>query len=414
MRLSYKIISELSEKYGDTFYLLDQYKFRKNYLEMLAAFQAHYPKTYIAYSYKTNYTPQLCKIIQEEGGFAEVVSEMEYDLAKRVGVDDNCIYYNGPYKKAKILESVLLNGAHVNIDSQEEADIIVEIARKHRERKFEVGIRCNFDIGNNAISRFGIDTEGAQLSYVISKLRRESNLRISGLHCHFPDRTLETYEKRVSGMLDLIQKKVGWKIDYISLGGGFFGRINEDFAREFKVPIPTFEDYGKAIGERLRQAYGDHRKDDMPMLLIEPGSALVADTMCYVTRVVSLKRIRGRDIAILTGSLFNINPNAKGINRPVEILRNADMRVDEQEGNWDLTGYTCIESDVMYQGLKEKLQVGDYVVFKNVGSYSIVFKPPFILPNVPVIGINGDNETYSIVKRAETAEKIFCDFRGID
>lgn len=408
MKFSCEMLNGLSKRYGDTFYLLDALKFRRNYRELLSAFQANYPNTHIAYSYKTNYVPRLCAIVQEEGGYAEVVSEMEYALAKRLGVADNCIYYNGPYKKKDVLKDVLLRGAHVNIDSLEEAIRIVEIAQEHADREIKIGIRCNFDIENSTISRFGIDAEGDALEQVITLLQKQKNLKISGLHCHFPDRALKSYEKRIEKMLDLIRRKINWKLDYISIGGGYFGRIPKELSAQFRTPIPSFQDYGQTVGEKMWQAYQDCPKEDRPALIVEPGSALVADAMTYVARVVSLKKIRGRDIAVLTGSLHNINPNAKGVNRPIEIIRASDGDEGRQTGRWDLTGYTCIEDDVMYRGLKEELQVGDYIVFKNVGSYSIVFKPPFILPNVPVIGL--EDGSWQTVKRAETPEDIFCTF----
>ena len=45
------------------------------------------------------------------------------------------------------------------------------------------------------------------------------------------------------------------------------------------------------------------------------------------------------------------------------------------------------------------------IVFENCGSYSLVMKPPFILPNFPVLDISeGEVE---LIKRAETFEDIF-------
>lgn len=408
MKLSSEMLSGLSKTYGDAFYLLDAFRFKSNYRKLLSAFRAYYPNTHIAYSYKTNYIPRLCAIVQEEGGWAEVVSEMEYALAKRLGVQDSCIYYNGPYKKKDVLTSVLLRGAHVNIDSHDEAIKIVEIAQEYAEREIEIGIRCNFDIGNGAISRFGIDAEGDMLDQTVALLQKQKNLKISGLHCHFPNRALESYEKRIEKMLDLIRRKIDWKLEYVSIGGGYFGNIPKEFSTQFHMPIPSFEDYGQTVGEKMRQAYKDCPEEDRPTLIIEPGSALAADAMAYVVRVASLKKIRGRDIAVLTGSLYNINPNAKGVNRPIEIIRAPDGDGDRQTGSWDLTGYTCIEDDVMYRGLEKELRVGDYIVFKNTGSYSVVFKPPFILPNVPIIGL--EDGSWQTVKRAETPEDIFCTF----
>ena len=124
MDLNYKILNTLCRKYGDSFYLLDYDRFAKNYDEFLKAFTKFYPKTILAYSYKTNYTPKLCKIINEKGGFAEVVSEMEYDLAIKIGVNPQNIIVNGPYKNKKILEKFLINGSIVNLDSYYEITLV--------------------------------------------------------------------------------------------------------------------------------------------------------------------------------------------------------------------------------------------------------------------------------------------------
>ena len=48
------------------------------------------------------------------------------------------------------------------------------------------------------------------------------------------------------------------------------------------------------------------------------------------------------------------------------------------------------------------------VVFGNVGSYSVVLKPPFILPNFPVIDISGDR--VELIKRGEVFDDLFHTF----
>ena len=116
MNINAGIISDLRNKYGDAFYLLDSEQFRKNFLELKATFEEIYPNFNIAYSYKTNYTPKFCKIVNELGGYAEVVSEMEAELAIRCGVNPKRIIWNGPIKNLKKLEEYLLLGVTVNID----------------------------------------------------------------------------------------------------------------------------------------------------------------------------------------------------------------------------------------------------------------------------------------------------------
>nr|MZG79422.1 decarboxylase [Photobacterium lucens] len=59
-------------------------------------------------------------------------------------------------------------------------------------------------------------------------------------------------------------------------------------------------------------------------------------------------------------------------------------------------------------GYTGRLFQGDFLIFNNVGSYSIVFKPPFILPNVPIIELTGNS--VELIKRQETVDDIFETF----
>ena len=117
MKLDYKLLKSLSKEYGDSFYILDTNKFENNYVEFITSFKKKYANTHIGYSYKTNYIPKICSIINNKNEYAEVVSEMEYDLAIKIGVDPTHIIVNGPYKTKSSLIKYFTQGSLVNIDS---------------------------------------------------------------------------------------------------------------------------------------------------------------------------------------------------------------------------------------------------------------------------------------------------------
>lgn len=403
MNLTYDYLKKISEVYGDTFYLLDSAKFLNNYKEMLSAFRLFYKNTHIAYSYKTNYVPKLCKLIEENGGYAEIVSEMEMWIALQNGVEPFNIYYNGPYKKKEYIEKLMLLGGNINIDSCYEIDIISNVARKYPDRKFAVGVRCNIDIGQEQISRFGIDDDN--LIEVIKKLNIIDNVKVRGLHCHLPFRSLDSYKKRMEEVMRIINRFPNYRWDYISLGGGYMGKIDEEFSKSFSFVPPSFQAYAQVIAGGFERIFGN--KQGSPKLIIEPGSALVADTMQLVTRVIDIKHIKNKYIAIMSGSTYNMNPSVKEISRPIQVYAGVE---DGQEYDMlDMAGYTCIESDYLYKGYTGKLNAGDFVVFKNVGSYSVVMKPPFILPDIAIIDIDIENRM-KLIKKKQTPEAIFMDF----
>lgn len=94
-----------------------------------------------------------------------------------------------------------------------------------------------------------------------------------------------------------------------------------------------------------------------------------------------------------------------GINPPMEVVH---MGEGKEYKGIDLVGFTCIEGDVLYKNYTGELAVGDAIVISNCGSYSLVMKPPFILPNFPVLDICGDE--VEVVKRTETFDDIFHTF----
>ena len=159
MKLDYNELDNLSKIYGDAFYLLDTNQFKNNFRELKDAFSKYYKNFNIAYSYKTNYIPRLCKIINELGGYAEVVSDMEAEIALRLGVLPSKIILNGPYNNLQKTKELLFMGCTVNLDTYEEAEYVRRIARDNPDKILNVGVRCNFDVGDGVVSRFGIDVD---------------------------------------------------------------------------------------------------------------------------------------------------------------------------------------------------------------------------------------------------------------
>ena len=99
------------------------------------------------------------RLLHELGGFAEVVSDMEMEIALRIGVRPEHIIWNGPFKNAKKVEQLLIIGGTVNVDSAYELELIEDIAKKYPKRKLNIGIRCNFDVNDGVVSRFAFDIE---------------------------------------------------------------------------------------------------------------------------------------------------------------------------------------------------------------------------------------------------------------
>ena len=147
----------------------------------------------MGYSVKTNSLPWLLCYLKEHGFFAEVVSEMEYDIAKRLGYTDDRIVYNSPIKDREVWEQVLLGGGYVNFDSTYELQWIKELSKQYPEREFKVGLRVNCDIATlcpeeqlveEEGGRFGYCYENGKLKEAIDEVQSIPNVKVAGLHLH--------------------------------------------------------------------------------------------------------------------------------------------------------------------------------------------------------------------------------------
>ena len=401
MEINSKRIKKLQAEYGEAFYLLDSAQFRQNFTELKAAFNAIYPHSNIAYSYKTNYTPKLCRIVNEMGGYAEVVSEMELEIARRVGCAANRIIWNGPIKNVGVMEQFLLDGGTVNIDSREELDVVRGIGQRHPDAMLHVGLRCNYDVADGVVSRFGFDVDGADFAEAFQCVTSAKNIHLINLQCHFAKRQIEYWPARAQGMIDLL-KRLDFIPERIDIGGGLYGKMADELRAQFSGEIPDYQDYARAAATVFADFF--KAKGVQPELLIEPGSAVVGDCMKFLATVKTIKQVRGKWFATVLGSQKNISMT--GINPPIEVVAMGGER--RHYSDLDFVGFTCIEGDVLHRNYTGDLALADVIVISNCGSYSLVMKPPFILPNFPVLDISeGKTE---VIKRGETFDDLFHTF----
>ena len=401
-RITQKKIEQLTREYGDAFYLLDSDVFEKNFRKLTESFTRYYSNFNMAYSYKTNYMPKLVKVIDRLGGYAEVVSDMEMDVALKAGVSYDRIIWNGPVKNKDRLREFLLNGGTVNIDSSSEFCFVRDVAMDAPSTQINVGIRCNYDVGDGVVSRFGVDADSTEFDDILSGITECGNIRLVNFQAHFAKRSPKFWTARTEGMLkiyDYALDKYGIKAERLDIGGGIYGDMPESLRAQLNVESTCFDDYAKSSAKLFSEHFAG--TDNPPALFIEPGTALAGNSMRYVCRVETIKNIRGKAIAMANGSQKNIS--LSGLNPPMEVIACGEH--PESYENIDIAGYTCIESDYLYKGYSGRLAVGDYLVFGNCGSYSIVMKPPFIFTNVPVIDISSDRD--ELIKRAETFDDLF-------
>lgn len=399
--LDIKTIREIQEKIGKSVYLFNQDEFESNYHELENTFKQVYSNYRICYSYKTNYTPEICKCVKRLGGYAEVVSDFEYKLALKIGYKPNKIVFNGPIK-GDYLRYHLINGGINNIDRVEEAEYICSFAKNNPKQKVKTGVRINFDIDAGYISRFGIDID--QIGYIFDLLIL-NGVTIAGIHCHMSRaRSLESWKLRAKTMLDIVEKYKLTDIDYISLGSGMYGKMDYELQKQFPADIPTYSDYANVVMSQFSDYYKDKKKK--PILFTEPGTTLISKYVDFLGSVIGVKKIKGSMFILMDCSFHNLGETCQMKNLPIRIYDTGSEKIIVDDAK--LVGYTCLEQDVLYSKFSGNIAIGDAVVFGNVGGYSLVDKPPFIMPNCPVIAIK--NNKIKIIKRQESWGDFFSTF----
>lgn len=362
-------------------FILNSDKFKSNVIELCSAFRKYYPNYNLGYSYKTNYTSELCRIVDELGEYAEVVSPMEYNHALSLGVSKSKIIYNGVIADFNSKLDIALNGGIVNIDNLHELKQFYDYGLLNGV-VIKIGLRLNIDIGNDHVSRFGIDVDSEHFRSFVSDYKHyiKDVLKVVGIHCHVSSgRDIEYWGVRADKMIEISRLFEG--IRYIDLGGNMYGKMNPFLASQFG-DIPTFDDYAKVVGTKFAKAFPDNRVK----LITENGTPIVANCMSLLTKVTGTNLIRGKRSFILDCSSYDCGFIVKTKRLPHFVFNN----VESSEVIADLYGYACTEEDCLIRNYKGRLAIGDTILFDNVGAYSNVLGNNFIQPTLGIIEIKDD------------------------
>ena len=367
-------------------YIISNDKLEYNINNIYKAFKQEWGNNIsLGYSIKTNNFKWLIKKAYNIDMLAEVVSELEFDTALENGFDYGQIILNGPNKSKKNIEDLMNNGGIINIDNFTDIDVICKKFRNDKYIKCKIGIRVNFDIelkcknettSGNYGSRFGICLENGEFERALKKLKNVG-IKISGIHMHCSTKTrsLNVFENIALCAKYIIQKYNLNDLEFIDIGGGFFGgQKNSNY--------PTMIEYAETICSQLLKVIDPNKVE----LILEPGASILATCVEYISKVIDIKYVRGNTMVTLDGSLLDINPFMVKRKNKLKIIKNKIS--NNLEKKQILCGSTCIENDrfdVIEDGCK--IDINDRIILYNVGAYTMSFNNFFINmpPNIYVL-----------------------------
>lgn len=395
-------VKELAEKFGTPVFVISESRLRENYRAAYRAFSTRYPKVQFAWSYKTNYLNAVCSVFHQEGSWAEVVSGFEYRKALGLGVNPKEIIFNGPDKTEEDIELAIRNDSLLHIDHLDELYMISEKASQ-MNLKPRVAIRVNMDTGiYPRWDRFGFNYENGQAWDALNKILAGKKLNLIGLHSHIGTFMLSTqaYAIAATKLADLaigLQQKYNHKIKYIDLGGGFTSKntLKGSYLPGYDAN-PGFDDYAEAISSALLAQ--NFNIDDLPLLILETGRALVDDAGFLISSVIANKRLSDGRRATIIDAGVNILFTSFWYDHKITPAQPFNQFTEDTV----LYGPLCMNIDVIRENISlPPLSRNDKLVIQNVGAYNMTQWMQFITLRPNIVMIDGNSKAHLVRERED-------------
>ena len=283
-------ISEIIRQAGTPCYIYSQATLEHHFKVFDRAFSKIPHLT--CYAQKANSNLALLRLFGRLGGGTDIVSGGELYRALKAGIPPERIVYSGVGKTAEeiryaLKEKILL----LNVESPEELKFVNEIAGQMK-KKAPIGIRVNPDIDPKTHpyistglkkNKFGIHIKQSPEEYRLAKAL--PHIAIVGVDCHIGSQLLATqpFLEAIQKVKDLIAQLKELKIDirYLDLGGGLGITYDQE-----EPPHPR--EYARSVIKELGQ---------MPQtLILEPGRVIVGNAGILVTKVLYVKKGRGKKL----------------------------------------------------------------------------------------------------------------------
>ncbi|MGQ0566659.1 MAG: type III PLP-dependent enzyme [Gemmobacter sp.] len=294
----------------------------------------------------------------------DVASPFEMHLIRRLA-PDAAMHYNNPVRsRAEIAVAVDLGVRSYSVDSTSELAKLVELVPAEGT---EITVRFKLPVGGAAYN-FGAKF-GATAELAVDLLRTVAEAGFipsitfhPGTQCTDP-MTWDAYIRKAAW----IAEQAGVTIARLNVGGGFPShRLN--------AVVPQLEATFAMIDRAATEAFGDNR----PLLVCEPGRALVGDAFSVAARV---KAVRDDAHVFLNDGVYGTLtelPLIGVIDRTSVLSPDGRLRKGAPVPRI-VFGPTCDSVDRLpgEVPLAADIAEGDFVIFQGMGAYSTVTNTRF-------------------------------------
>jgi ornithine decarboxylase len=332
-------------------------------------FMTHFPDAIVNFAMKANVEPDILSTLYKEGANFEVASVYELRMLKALKIPGSKMIYGTSVKPVHHIREFHEYGVErYAADSFEEIEKIAQAAPGSR-----VYVRVTVN-DTGSIFKFS-EKFGTEKRNVIPLLLRAKELGLEpyGISFHVgsqasnPRAWAEAIEELVP-ILEELTEKHSIKVQMINLGGGF------------PCAYASFEASTslEAIAGHTYEAY--EKLPYKPYIMLEPGRAMVAESGVLVASVIGRVERREQTWLFLDAGVYN------GLFETMAYQGSTRYHVSSLRPSYDageklfaLAGPTGDSPDVISReaSLPQDMNVGDKLVFHDVGAYSLVAVSPF-------------------------------------
>ena len=402
----------LAEKYNTPLYVFDEKLIRDNCREYKKYFKAD-ENNKIAYAGKAFLTKYMCKLIDEEGLYLDVVSGGELYTAHKAEFPMERVLFHGNNKTFEEIQMGVDLGVGVFVvDNFYEMDMLEKLCReKNIIQSIYFRVTPGIDAHTHKYiktgqidSKFGFALTNGDFYTAVEKLKNYKNIKLIGIHAHIGSQIFEVepYEEEVDVMLNLVKvlkEKYNIKLAEVDFGGGIgVYYTDEDTPRSIK-------EFCEKIIEKCNEKCKE-LEIKVPTLILEPGRSLVANAGSTLYSIGSIKEIKGTRtyVSVDGGMTDNIRPSLYQAGYECAVVNK--MNNERSSNKVTIAGKCCESGDILISDTKIfDIESGDILITTSTGAYGYSMASNYNkIPKNPVVFVSGGED--KLVCKRESYEDL--------
>lgn len=346
------------------------------------------------YAVKCNDNLIVLEVLAALGTGFDCASKSEINKVLGIGVNCSRIIFANPTKPASHIRHAAAIGVNkMTVDNESE---LHKIKKFHPDAEIVIRIRCDAEVAQCQLGmKFGCDPTYEAPNLL--RLARVLGLNVIGISFHVgsgcQDPPVFHRAIRHAKILFDLATDIGFKPYLLDLGGGYPGNKGTSIDK---------------IADVINKALDEYFNTDAVHVMAEPGRFYVASAFTLATSIHSKRSVRGDDKSpnAITHNMYYINDGVYGSFNcllydhqhvtPLPLKKGCGKMIPSS-----IWGPTCDGLDQVVENmLLHEMDLGDWIIFENMGAYTLPVASPFNGFPVPKVHVVADESVWLLLKDA--------------